>query len=347
MRVAVIIPRLAHLGPIKVMQVLVNNLREYENLQIKMFYIDDKTDPELKLSVPVERLIPSKFCFEDFDIIHTNGIRPDLFAWFYRKRIKYHISTIHNLVFEDLSFSYNKVISLVFGNIWLMLWRRADKLVCVSKSAKNYYEQWFPSSRLEVVYNGIAEQDNSIPPDEDLAEAIDKFKSEGFKVIGSAGILTDRKGIDRIFYFLAENSNYAFIIIGDGNELSVLRKLSARLKIADRIIFSGFRKNADIYFRHFDFFVMPSKSEGFGLALVEAVREQVPVICSDIPVFRELFTADEVTFFNAEVKASLREAFEEATALGKTKAVLACNRYQNTYTANRMAKGYFDLYKTA
>ena len=120
-RIAIIVPRLEALGPVIVIQNLVNSLINYKNISIRLFYLDNKVDSNVMISVPVERLIIKKFRFTDYDIIHTNGIRPDLFGYLNRKKIKYHISTIHNFVFDDLAFTYNRLISLLFGNIWLML----------------------------------------------------------------------------------------------------------------------------------------------------------------------------------------------------------------------------------
>ncbi|MCX6254228.1 MAG: glycosyltransferase [Bacteroidia bacterium] len=347
MRVAIIIPSIDQLGPVKSIQALVNSLCEIEKLQIKVFYLDKIVDPQIKMMVPVERLDCGNFRFCDYDIIHTNGIRPDLFAFINRKKIKYHISTIHNLVFEDLAFTYNGLISRIFGNIWLILWRRADKLVCVSNTMKNYYEKWFSSSKLEVIYNGIAETDNSVLPDNDIIQTIDGFKSKGFKIIGCAGILTRIKGIDQVLNMLVEEKEFSLVTIGKGKELVSLQQLAKKLKITDRCFFSGFRSNAVNYFRFFDFFVMPSRSEGFGRALIEAVQQKVKVICSDLAVFKELLNADEATFFKLEDLNSLSEALKVAIETGEKKTDLAYTRYKNEYTDRLMATKYYELYKSA
>lgn len=347
MRVAIIIPRLDQLGPVKVMQALVNSLSETDELQIKVFYIDKNIDTQVKMMVPVERLDPEKFCFSDYDIVHTNGIRPDLFAFLHRKNIRYHISTIHNFVFDDLKFTYNRLISWLFGNIWLILWKRADKLVCVSAAMKSYYAKWFSLSKLEVIYNGIDEPDNSFTPDYDFIQTIKNFRSKGLNVLVSAGILTRRKGIDQILNLVAAEKGLALVIIGNGKEFSKLLQVAKNLKIADRCLFCGFKSNAVYYFRYFDFFLMPSRSEGFGLTLIEAVQQKVPVICSDLEVFKELFNEDELTFFKLEDLASLAKAIITATETGNKKADLAYKRYLNIYTARLMAKRYYDLYKSA
>jgi glycosyltransferase involved in cell wall biosynthesis len=91
---------------------------------------------------------------------------------------------------------------------------------------------------------------------------------------------------------------------------------------------------------------MPSRSEGFGLALIEAVQQRIPVICSDIDVFKELFTADEVTFFRSGNQADLSSAFSIASETRKTKTRQAYTRYQDNYTASSMARHYHKLYES-
>lgn len=347
MKVAIIIPRLEQVGPVKVIQALVNSLCNIEDLHITVFHLDKVVDPQVKMLVPVAKLERGKFCFDDYEIIHTNGIRPDFFAFINRKKIKYHISTIHNFVFEDLGFTYNKLISLIFANIWLMLWKRADKLVCVSHSMKKYYAKWHHLSKLEVIHNGIAEPDNSFVPDYEIIKGINDFHSRGLTVIGTVGKLTKRKGIEQVLYLVGEETNIALLIFGDGKELTNLINLAHELKISDRCFFCGFRSSASNYFRYFDFFILPSRSEGFGLTLIEAVQQKVRPICSELEVFKELLSRDEVTFFKLDDLDSLKDALKEAIKNGYTKTDLAYLRYKNNYTDQIMAKKYFELYKQA
>jgi L-malate glycosyltransferase len=335
------------LGPVMVMQNLIICLSRFDGLLINLFYLDKKVDQNIRFAVPANRLIPGDFRFENYDIIHTNGIRPDLFAFLNRKKIKYHISTIHNFVFEDLAFTYNRLISWIFGNVWLILWKRADKLVCVSEKLNFYCVKWFTESKLITIHNGIPEPDSDLKPDRDIIEAIDKFRSQGLKILGCTGILTKRKGIGQVLQLLAEEKEFALVIIGEGRELNNLKELSKKLQITDRCMFCGFRTNAVIYFRLFDYFIMASRSEGFGLSLIEAVQQKVPVICSDLDVFKELFTGDEVTFFKTGDLASMTTALECGNGNGKIKSERAYRRYFRNYTASLMAKNYSDLYRTA
>jgi L-malate glycosyltransferase len=346
LKVAIIIPRLAQLGPVLMIQALVNCFSKFDDILVKVFYLDKEIDPEIKMAVPLERYSVRSLCFEEYDVIHTNGIRPDLIAFYNRNKIKYHISTIHNFVFDDLKYSYNRLISRVFGNLWLKLWRKADKLVCVSLDLKSYYNNWFATSKLEVIYNGITEPESSFACDDDLTEYIDSLHSKGLKVIGYAGILSTRKGIEQILNLIAIEATVAAIIIGFGKEFKTLLNKAVSMGISERCFFAGFRARAPKYFRHFDIFIMPSRSEGFGLALVEAVRQHVPVICSDLPVFRELFNSDEVTFFRLDDAISLKLSVLQVLESGNTKVESAYRRYKENYTDTVMAGRYLELYRT-
>ena len=347
MRVAIIIPAIAQAGPVLVMKFLTDELLKSEEHFIKVYYIDKNVDPDLHFSVPVERLFPGRFPFDDFDIIHTNGLRPDLFAFMNRKKIKYHIATIHNFVFEDLSFRYSWIVSELLANFWLTLWKKADKLICVSGAMMDYYLKWFPDTKLAVIYNGIPEQSIDTIPDIEIFQKADQFHSRGFTVIGVACNLNKGKGIDILIKQMVKATEFALIIIGDGHELLNLKEMTRRLNINDRCYFPGFISNAVNYLKYLDLFIVPSRSEGFCLSLIGAVQQKTPVVCSDIPVFRELFDKEEVTFFDLDNTDSLATALQIAKSIGKSKIDLAYIKYRNQYTSWLMAQKYIKLYQSA
>jgi glycosyltransferase involved in cell wall biosynthesis len=57
--------------------------------------------------------------------------------------------------------------------------------------------------------------------------------------------------------------------------------------------------------------VYPSRYEGFGLPVIEALSIGIPVVASDIPVFREV-GGEEVEFFDPESATALAEAIDRA-----------------------------------
>jgi glycosyltransferase involved in cell wall biosynthesis len=87
-------------------------------------------------------------------------------------------------------------------------------------------------------------------------------------------------------------------------------------------------------------------SEGFGLALVEAVSEKIPVVCSDIEVFKELFTDDEISFYKRNDLDSLIETLQSSDIKFKVKSELAYKRFQREYGVLLMADKYRALYQS-
>jgi len=347
MRIAIIIPAIIHRGPVLVIRSLTDILSEDEQFKIKVFYLDKKVDPGIRMKVPVERLNLFKFSFEDFDIVHTNGLRPDLLAYINRRKIRYHISTIHNFVFDDLEYRYNRIISLIFGHVWLWLWKSADKLVCVSYSMRDYYSKWYSFSKLAVIHNGIPEIFFSITLKNDIHLKIVSFHEKGLIVAACVCVLTRTKGIDSLLNYIAENKKISLVIIGDGKEFRNLSSLAKKIEISDRCYFAGFRNDAVQYFNHFDLLFIPSRSEGFCITLVEAVQQKVPVICSDISVFREMFRSSEVTFFNLHDKSSIDLAFRSFLDIGKEKINSAFSTYRTKFTSRLMAERYIEIYQSA
>ena len=72
-------------------------------------------------------------------------------------------------------------------------------------------------------------------------------------------------------------------VVGEGELRHDLEALAADLKLIDRVHFLGHRANPYPYIQNADFFVLSSKWEGFGLALLEAMSLGLPAIATDCP----------------------------------------------------------------
>jgi L-malate glycosyltransferase len=344
MRIAFIISSLKEYGPVIVTKTLASELRKKDDVHTILYTLDKSwklnQDPELI----VRKFIFYNFPFDDFDIVHTSGIRPDLIGNLFRKKIKYHVSTIHNFVFQDLRYTYNLFVSIIFGYLWLKIRQKADKLVCVSGSLKDYYTRWILPEKMEIIYNGIRIINEVPVVNNKIVNTISDLRAKGYLILGTACILTKRKGLNHIIEIMDSLPKYALVVLGNGKEMKSLIKLVKRKKMTERCFFLGFTDGAAKYFNLFDIFLMSSFSEGFGLTLVEAVQKQVPVICSDLKVFRELFNEKEVSFFRME-RNSLEKAVKDTLFSKSEKVKRAYLKYIETFTAEIMAENYYRLYK--
>jgi len=104
------------------------------------------------------------------------------------------------------------------------------------------------------------------------------------------------KGINILFdsLFLLEPQSWRLKIVGDGDLRSEYEALSQKLNLSDRVEFCGRLDDADLIrtLQASDLLVLPSinNNEAFGIVLIEALACGVPVIASDLPGVRRVFT---------------------------------------------------------
>ena len=98
------------------------------------------------------------------------------------------------------------------------------------------------------------------------------------------GQLIHRKAVDLLLRALAKIKKLAWslLLIGDGPERVALKALSLRLGIADRCQFLGNQSNAEVrrVLPSVDLVVLPSRFDGWGAVVNEALGAGTPVICS-------------------------------------------------------------------
>ena len=101
-------------------------------------------------------------------------------------------------------------------------------------------------------------------------------------------------------------------INGDNKVFLKIEKYIKEHNLFSSILLPGYiDKNKALYFYNNSFmYVFPSIDEGFGIPLIEALKFKVPVICSDIPIFREI-AYDSVLYFEKQNEIDLFERMKE------------------------------------
>ena len=173
--------------------------------------------------------------------------------------------------------------ALLHKTLTMVINRFADCIVSVSAVATDDLKKNFflPKSKLTYIYNPI-----------DFAE-INKLAQEPIenkykhiflkKTIISIGRLDVQKGFDLLIKAAAliKNLDFNVVILGKGKDEKELKLLAKKLAIDDKIYFLGFQKNPFKFLKHSRCYVMSSRSEGFGIVLVEAMALGRPVISVD------------------------------------------------------------------
>jgi len=108
-------------------------------------------------------------------------------------------------------------------------------------------------------------------------------ETDGF-IVGTACRLTWEKGPDLLIkaaeLALARERSLRFVIIGDGPMAEELRQVARNLGILPFVRFLGYQRDARQLFPAFDAFVLPSRTEGWPLSLMEAMAVGLPVVAA-------------------------------------------------------------------
>jgi len=182
----------------------------------------------------------------------------------------------------------------------------AMKVIAVSYLTKNQitHQYGVDPSKVEVVYNAIEPNNNGF--DE---EKYSIHKDE--KIVLFLGRITMQKGPE---YFLAAAKkvlevmdNVKFVMAGSGDMIRRTIEMAATLGIGHKVLFTGFLRGGDVekVFKMADLYVMPSVSEPFGIAPLEAMSHDVPVIISKQSGVSEVLThALKVDFWDINEMAN-------------------------------------------
>jgi glycosyltransferase involved in cell wall biosynthesis len=183
----------------------------------------------------------------------------------------------------------------------------ATRVITVSHYTRNILVNRYavPPEKIEVVYNGI---DGS----ESVALAAPPAASaRRDRVVLFLGRITMQKGPEYFLHaakrVLEKEKDVKFIMAGDGDKLHGIIDLAAWLGIGHRVFFTRFLRGADVHrvYQMADLYVMPSVSEPFGIAPLEALQHNVPVLISKTSGIAETFrNALKVDFWDIDEMAN-------------------------------------------
>ena len=154
----------------------------------------------------------------------------------------------------------------------------AELVIAVSNAVARQIQQPKPI----VVYSGV----------EAGREPQETFMSKTAVVVGAAGRLVDIKRISDLIQALAllsaEFPDLRLEIAGDGPEAANLERQVVDLNLKSRVRFLGWRTDIEAVYRSWDIFAMPSLTEGFPMASLEAMAHGLPVVASNVGGLPEL-----------------------------------------------------------
>lgn len=274
---------------------------------------------------------------QPFDIIHTHtskaGALGRLAAWGCAAKV---VHTPHGHIFHGY---FGRVGTWVFVLVERFLANWCDVLVALTKQERDDHKA------LKV---GRDSQWHVIPSGVDVETLMCQTRSAArtheWKAV-SVGRLVPIKGMDRLVRAWSEvvkrDANARLAIVGDGSELPGLKSLAVSLGTDDNIHFAGWTDPLP-YLQSAGCFVLLSRNEGMGRAVVEAMATGLPCVVADICGLRELVD----TSVGARVNADNPEEVAEALLCNWPSAVSdAARERAGSYSVELMVSKLLQLYE--
>ncbi len=183
----------------------------------------------------------------------------------------------------------------------------AAKIIAVSNYTRNIIISRYgvPAEKVEVVYNGVEHHNGA------WSSSRQTWPAKTDKIVLFLGRITMQKGPEYFLHaakrVLERIENVKFIMAGDGDMLYRSIELAAQLGIGSRVLFTRFLRGDDVrkVYQMADLYVMPSVSEPFGIAPLEALQHDVPVLISKQSGIAEAFrNALKVDFWDVQEMAN-------------------------------------------
>lgn len=205
-----------------------------------------------------------------------------------------------------------------------------NHIATVSDHCKDVLMKIFPEykEKFLVIKNMVSEQ---------MIKKLAQEKIDGFVAddnvnnIVSVGRLVKQKGFDRAIEISKElvkrNIDFKWYIVGEGEERANLTNIINSNNLNEKIILVGADTNPYRWMNIADIYVQPSRFEGYGITVAEAMALGKKIIASNIPEFRELLGEGSESLANSEI--NFADIIEE-----KTKSRARISNFNEIYTVN-------------
>ena len=206
------------------------------------------------------------------------------------------ISTIHDIIPSKIPNTVSESYLKIYNENILKIIEKSNLIITVSKFSKEDMIKTFSIKKDKIHITYLSHSEIYKPLNKDFCKNFLKSKYKiDFKYILYVGSFSPRKNILRLIRAFSkiccENNEVNLIIVGiKGASYEIYLKECIKLKITNRVFFTGFVKTSDLpyFYNNALCFVYPSFYEGFGLPPLEAMACKTPVITSNLTSMPEI-----------------------------------------------------------
>jgi glycosyltransferase involved in cell wall biosynthesis len=318
-----------------------------ESLDLPIHVIDARSNLDRRVGRELRTLMRAR----GYDVVHTHLV----LSQFWGRRAALAVGV--RRVFSSEQNAYRFKVWPPFRWVEQRLARRTERVVACSEHVRDHLVRrvGLPSEKVVLVYNGV-DTELFTPAAPDDAERAAVRAELGFGpddvLIGTVGHLNRQKGhdvlIEALPQVLRREPAARIVIAGRGPLRKRLETLAADHGVSSKVQFAGLVGDVPRLLRAFDVFAFPSRWEGFGIALTEAMAAGLPVVASRTGGITEI-VEDGVSGLlvkpgdPAELAAALARVLrgpDTARELVRNALARVRERFSLTRTVERMAAIY-------
>ncbi|HVB08808.1 MAG TPA: N-acetyl-alpha-D-glucosaminyl L-malate synthase BshA [Bacillota bacterium] len=249
------------------------------------FHEVDIPSHPLLVHAPYEMALASKIAdvarYEGVEIVHVHYAVPHAFAAVVAAAMVAPaplrvVATLHGTDVTQLGQDESVAAALA----WSL--RHCDAVTAVSSSLASLAQERFGLAAVRVVPNFI--DPATMRPRHDLALRASLAEPGDLVLLHASNFRPVKRIPDviRIFAAVAAARPAVLLLLGDGPDAAAAHRLSHELGVADRVRFLGVHEDVAPLLSVADLFLLPSETESFGLAALEAMACEVPVVATRV-----------------------------------------------------------------
>jgi N-acetyl-alpha-D-glucosaminyl L-malate synthase BshA len=221
--------------------------------------------------------------YENLDILHVHYAIPHAAVAYMAKKILLtegrYVPVVTTLHGTDITLVGN---NNAFAPVVAFSINKSDGVTAVSESLRQQTYDYFDIEKeIKVIYNFIDLERFKRNNKDHFRRAI--APDDEYILVHTSNFRKVKRVDDviRVFHKVHQKVPSKLLLVGDGPERHNLEELCRSLKLCDQIRFLGKQDAVEELLAVADLFIMPSESESFGLAALEAMACEVPVISSN------------------------------------------------------------------
>jgi glycosyltransferase involved in cell wall biosynthesis len=233
--------------------------------------------------------------------------------------------------------------------------RFCDMIITPSEMSRNEYANLIGirPERIVVIYNGVQVQDFEGSVKEKCGRDHFGLRCEDI-VIGCVARFDPVKHIDALIRAFAGIEPAAadrcrLLLVGDGPEITGLKRLAEDLGVGERVVFAGMRRDIPQCLSLMDIYVQPSRFEGMPNAVLEAMAARVPVVATNVGGVSEVVEHGVTGFLvssgdDAELSCRMTDMLLDP-AMRKEMGSAGRERVKAHFSMDKMISDYEGLYR--